>query len=80
MTMALESGSAYIFDRNEGGTDNWGEVKNITASDGATGDEFGECRLHKRGHGGGRGRTKTMTMAQNPARPISLAAMREACR
>jgi hypothetical protein len=35
------SGSAYIFDRNHGGTDNWGEVKKLTASDAAQGDEFG---------------------------------------
>ena len=27
------SGSAYIFSKDEGGTDNWGQVKKITASD-----------------------------------------------
>ena len=37
----FHSGSAYIFYRNQGGTDNWGEVKRITASDGAVGDSFG---------------------------------------
>ncbi len=36
------SGSAYIFSRNEGGTDNWGEEKKLTAYDGAVGDNFGE--------------------------------------
>ncbi len=36
-----DSGSAYTFDRNEGGLDNWGEVKKILASDGAAGDSFG---------------------------------------
>ncbi|MBN1868544.1 FG-GAP repeat protein [Candidatus Sumerlaeota bacterium] len=35
------SGSAYIFQRNQGGADNWGEVKKITASDGSSGDYFG---------------------------------------
>ncbi len=38
----VNSGSAYIFIRNEGGTDNWGEVAIITASDAAAGDNFGE--------------------------------------
>jgi len=35
------SGSAYIFERNQGGADNWGQVKKITASDGAADDNFG---------------------------------------
>jgi FG-GAP repeat len=35
------SGSAYIFSRDEWGADNWGEVKKLTAGDGASGDEFG---------------------------------------
>lgn len=37
----LNQGSAYIFERNQGGADNWGEVKKITASDGAENDAFG---------------------------------------
>ena len=37
----LAKGSAYIYDRNRGGADNWGEVKKLTASDGAPGDQFG---------------------------------------
>jgi hypothetical protein len=35
------SGSAYIFERNEGGANNWGQVKKLLASDGAAGDSFG---------------------------------------
>jgi hypothetical protein len=35
------SGSAYVFQRNVGGADNWGQVKKLTASDAAAGDEFG---------------------------------------
>ena len=36
-----KSGSAYLFDRNQGGANNWGEVKKITASDIGAGDNFG---------------------------------------
>jgi hypothetical protein len=36
-----DSGSAYVFERNQGGADNWGEVSKLTASDGAAGDYFG---------------------------------------
>lgn len=36
------SGSAYVFSRNQGGPDNWGEVKKLTASDAAASDMFGE--------------------------------------
>lgn len=35
------SGSAYIFERNQEGADNWGEAKKLTASDAAAGDNFG---------------------------------------
>ncbi len=35
------SGSVYIFQRDVGGTDNWGEVTKLTASDAATADLFG---------------------------------------
>ena len=35
------SGSAYIFKQNQGGTNQWGEVKKLLASDAADGDEFG---------------------------------------
>ena len=36
-----ESGSAFVFRRDEGGADNWGEVTEITPSDTAAGDRFG---------------------------------------
>ncbi|MCB8942277.1 MAG: cadherin-like domain-containing protein [Ardenticatenaceae bacterium] len=35
------SGAAYIFRRNQGGTNNWGQVAKLTASDAAAGDRFG---------------------------------------
>src|SRR6056297_1943458 len=35
------SGSAYIYYKEQGGTGNWGQVKKITASDGAADDYFG---------------------------------------
>jgi uncharacterized protein (DUF2345 family) len=34
-------GSAYIFERNHGGTNNWGVVRSIVPSDGTTNDAFG---------------------------------------
>jgi hypothetical protein len=36
-----ELGAAYVFYRDQGGADNWGEVKKLTASDVADGDRFG---------------------------------------
>lgn len=36
-----KSGSAYVFDRDSGGLDNWGQVAKLTAIDGAARDEFG---------------------------------------
>ena len=36
-----ESGSAYIFSRNQGGSEEWGQVKKLRASDEAAGDRFG---------------------------------------
>ncbi len=35
------AGSAYIFQKDQGGTNNWGELTKLTASDGAAGDQFG---------------------------------------
>ena len=35
------AGAAYVFQRDEGGTDNWGEVKKLTASDAEAFDSFG---------------------------------------
>ena len=37
----LNAGSAYIFGRNEGGTDTWGQVAKIVASDPIADAEFG---------------------------------------
>ena len=34
-------GSAYVFGRNQGGADQWGQVKRLQASDGLGSDEFG---------------------------------------
>ena len=36
-----QAGAAYIYARNQGGTDNWGQVAKLTASDAAAGDYFG---------------------------------------
>ncbi len=36
-----QSGSAYVFDRDQGGNNNFGEVKKLTASDAAQADLFG---------------------------------------
>ena len=36
-----ERGQAYIFSKDEGGVDTWGEVQRLRASDGANGDWFG---------------------------------------
>ena len=34
-------GAAYVFERNQGGTNAWGQVRKLLASDGATNDRFG---------------------------------------
>lgn len=36
-----DQGAAYVFYRNQGGADNWGQVKKITAADRADNDSFG---------------------------------------
>jgi hypothetical protein len=36
-----DRGAAYVFERNQGGPDNWGEVEKLTASDAQDEDEFG---------------------------------------
>ena len=36
-----ERGQAYVFSRDEGGTDNWGELQRLRAGDGANQDYFG---------------------------------------
>ncbi|MFN4253771.1 MAG: T9SS type A sorting domain-containing protein [Saprospiraceae bacterium] len=38
-----KQGSAYVFGQNQGGTDNWGQLKQIRASDGAAVDYFGNA-------------------------------------
>jgi len=38
---AGDQGAAYIFERNQGGPNNWGEVTKLVASDGGPGDQFG---------------------------------------
>ena len=38
----FEQGSAYIFERNAGGPDNWGQVAKLIPIDGSTSDHFGE--------------------------------------
>ncbi|MBI4318624.1 MAG: FG-GAP repeat protein, partial [Chloroflexi bacterium] len=40
-TKSSAQGAAYVFARNQGGADNWGQAKELTASDGAPGDQFG---------------------------------------
>ena len=37
----IDSGSAYVFERDEGGPGNWGQVAKLTAADGAAGDQLG---------------------------------------
>jgi uncharacterized repeat protein (TIGR01451 family) len=36
-----DNGTAYLFQRNAGGADNWGEVKKLVASDAQARDQFG---------------------------------------
>ncbi len=61
-----KAGAAYVFRRDEGGADNWGEVAKLTASDAQAGDHFGlrvafsgntalVATLHKPAPGGGKG-------------------------
>jgi hypothetical protein len=40
-TLGVATGAAYVFQKDEGGLDNWGEVKKLTAWDGVAGDGFG---------------------------------------
>ncbi len=37
------TGSAYVYSRNQGGFDNWGQVAELSASDGVAGDSFGSA-------------------------------------
>lgn len=38
---ATGAGAAYVFRRNQGGADNWGQAQKLTASDGTANDRFG---------------------------------------
>jgi len=38
---ASNQGAAYVYARNQGGADNWGQVKKLSASDGSAYDGFG---------------------------------------
>jgi len=37
----VDSGAAYVFERNQGGADNWGQMAKLVADDGAARDYFG---------------------------------------
>jgi hypothetical protein len=39
----VTSGTAYLFSRNQGGTDNWGEIKEVAATDATASDHFGSA-------------------------------------
>ena len=39
----LDQGSAYVFERNAGGENNWGQVRQLMADDGAASDLFGHA-------------------------------------
>ncbi|MDA8745963.1 Ig-like domain-containing protein [Rubripirellula amarantea] len=40
--VGASSGAAYVFERNQGGAGNWGQVTKLTGSDQAAGDRFGQ--------------------------------------
>ncbi len=40
-SVSRNPGEVYVFERNQGGPDNWGQVTALTASDGTAGGEFG---------------------------------------
>jgi hypothetical protein len=41
-----QAGAVYIFHRDEGGADNWGQVTKLTADDGEAGDLFGRVDIY----------------------------------
>src|SRR3990172_5247287 len=43
--MAGNAGAAYVFERNQGGAGNWGEVKKLIASDAQADDRFGSSAV-----------------------------------
>ena len=60
------TGAAYIFERNQGGAENWGQVKKLTASDAAANDDFRFVGIDQRRHSGGR------SLRQGPWRGLYL--------
>ena len=40
--LGSDAGAVYVFNRNHGGANNWGEVQKLVAADGAGSDEFGQ--------------------------------------
>jgi len=57
----MQKGSAYVFERNQGGGDSWGQIAELTAADGAMFERFGfsvdisddHVVVGAPGHGGG---------------------------
>lgn len=47
---ASNRGKVYQYDKDEGGTDNWGEADTFLASDGTSDDYFGEALAYDNGH------------------------------
>ncbi len=43
MASTSTTGAAYVFERNQGGANNWGQVKKVLASDAALDDRFGRA-------------------------------------
>ena len=41
--LSTASGAVYLYERNTGGADNWGELIKLEASDGALDDSFGQA-------------------------------------
>jgi len=46
LVSARTSEAVYVFNKDEGGSDNWGQVKKLTASDGSAGDSFDTVSIH----------------------------------
>jgi FG-GAP repeat len=70
-------GSAYIFERNKGGSNKWRQVKKLTASDGAAEDYFGSSMaIYRDTVLSGLSRTRSEE-TKDKARPISSSVIRE---
>ena len=66
-------GAAYVFVRS--GT-TWSQQQELTASDGAAGDDLRLFRLGERGHGGGRGACTRRSVRIKPGRGVRVCAQR----